>query len=147
MKRASVVIAAALMAALLLSLSACGYSAVLTSNWGFSLPNKAGCTEIYSADTGSSPHGDGKRYHIFSYESEDPIEEMFEWSSEESEMVYHASYSEALKEWLDRIGVPDEYRPNIAECVYHYERADGNDEILIFRSRSEHRLYFLESFL
>ena len=147
MKRKPILIFTLLLAAVLVSLSSCSYSAVLMANWSISLPNKAGCTEIYSADTGSSPHGDGKRYHIFSYESEDSIEEMFEWSSVESEMVYNASYSEAVEEWLGRIAVPGEYWPNIAECVYHYEREDDNDEIIIFWDSGENRLYILESFL
>ena len=147
MKGKFIVITAVLTAAILFSLSACGYSAVLTANWGFSLPNEAGFTEIYSADTGSSPHGDGKRYHIFSYESEEPVEKMLDWSSAESEMAYDASYSEAVGEWLGRIAVPGEYWPDIAECVYYYERKDGNDEIIIFWNSGENRLYILESFL
>lgn len=147
MKRKSALMIAILLPAVIVSLSACGYSAILMANWGFSLPNGAGCSEIYSSDSGSSPHGDGVRYHIFSYESEDPIEEMFAWSSAESEMVYHASYSEAVEEWLGRIAVPDEHWPDIAECVYHYEREDYNDEIIIFWNSDVNRLYVLESFL
>ena len=147
MKRKSALVPAILLAAVFIPLSACGYSAVLMANWGFSLPNGAGCTEIYSSNSGSSPHGDGIRYHTFSYESEDSIEEMFAWSSVESELIFYASYSEAVEEWLGRIAVPDEYRPNIGECVYHYERQDGNDEILVFWNSGENRLYVLESFL
>ena len=147
MKRNPTAALAFLLSAVIVPLSACGYSAVITANWGISLPDEAGCAEIYSADTGSSPHGDGKRYHIFSYESEGPIEEMFDWSRDEQELAYDASYSEAVEKWLGEIAVPDEYRPNIAECVYHHERKAGNDEIIIFWSSSENRLYVLESFL
>ena len=56
------------------------YSSVLEANWGIELPTKALCKEVYEADTGPSFHGDGVRYHVFSYRYEDYIDLMFEWS-------------------------------------------------------------------
>ena len=147
MKRKSVSKIAVLLSAVIVSLSACSYSVALRANWGFSLPNGAGCSEIYSANSGASFHGDGVRYHIFSYESEDPVEKMFAWSSAESEMLHYASYSKAVEEWLGEINVSDEYWPNIEECVYHYERQDDHSEIIVFWNSGENRLYVLESFL
>ena len=151
MKRKPVVIAVILLFAVIACVFAwrmvSSYSIALTANWGFSPPKEAGCSEIYSSNSGASPHGDGIRYHIFSYESEKPVEEMLEWSTFEREMIFNASYSEAIEEWLGRIAVPGEYWPSITECVYHYERQEDNSEIIVFWNRGRSRLYILESFL
>ena len=56
------------------------YSSVLEANWGIELPIKALCKEEYEADTGPSFHGDGIRYHVFSYTNSSEIEKMLPWS-------------------------------------------------------------------
>ena len=45
------------------------YSTVLKANWNIEIPENL-MKEIYSADEGARFHGDGIRYHIFSYEED-----------------------------------------------------------------------------
>ena len=56
------------------------YSSVLEANWDIKLPVKAFCKEVYSEDAGPSFHGDGIRYHVFSYVKSSEIEKMLPWS-------------------------------------------------------------------
>lgn len=123
------------------------YSSVLKTNWGISLPIKALCKEIYEKDNGASFHGDGIRYHVFSYEYEDYIDLMFAWRHQEDATIFHASYSEAAEEWLEEISVPEEYYPDYGECFYWYKAQDDNSELIIFWDNDKNWLYVLESFL
>ena len=85
------------------------YSSVLEANWGFELPVKALCKEVYSEDTGPSFHGDGIRYHVFSYRYEDYIDLMFAWSGNlENRTLFYQSYSDAADIWLGELGIPQE---------------------------------------
>ena len=77
------------------------YSSTLEANWGISLPWKARLIEVYEKDSGSSFHGDGIRYHVFSYKYEDYIDLMFAWIPTENKTKTHGNYSEAATEWLD----------------------------------------------
>ena len=88
------------------------YASVLEANWGVELPIKALCKEVYKADTGPSFHGDGIRYHVFSYRYEDDIDLMFAWSGNlENETLFYQSYSEASDIWLDELDIPMENIP------------------------------------
>ena len=73
------------------------YSSTLEATWGISLPWKARLTEIYQQDSGASFHGDGVRYHVFSYKYEDYIDLMFAWPPTEYPTNYYATTSEAIK--------------------------------------------------
>ena len=44
------------------------YSTALEINWGISLPSQASLSEVYAKTSGSSFHGDGIRYHVFTYQ-------------------------------------------------------------------------------
>ena len=123
------------------------YATVLKINWGFSLPARAVCTEIYSADTGASFTGDGLRYHVFSYRYEDPIDSMFAWSPLQLETIFFASYQEAAETWLSDLAVPSEYYPDYSQCVYWYSSQSDTSEIIIFWDNGQDKLYILESFL
>lgn len=123
------------------------YSSVMKTNWGISLPIKALWKEIYEKDTGASFHGDGIRYHVFSYEYEDYIDLMFAWRHQEDATIFHASYSEAAEEWLEEISVPEEYHPDYEKCFYWYKAQDDNSELIIFWDNDKNWLYVLESFL
>ena len=120
------------------------YSVALKANWGFSLPLRAGCTEIYAADTGPSFHGDGTRYHVFSYKREDPIASMLAWTEEGGATLYHASCREAAEEWLDELDIPAELRPDFENCVYWHDIRSGNCEIIVFWNKTEEILATLE---
>lgn len=123
------------------------YSSTLEANWGISLPWKARLTEIYEKDSGSSFHGDGIRYHVFSYKYEDYIDLMFAWTPTEFKTISHGNYSEAATEWLDEIDVPEGQRPNYENCCYWYKSQEDNSELIIFWDNSTNLLYVVESFL
>lgn len=123
------------------------YSLTMMGNWGISLPAAAFCTEVYEKDSGSSFHGDGIRYHIYNYHSEDAISSMVEWSSEERETLYCDSLSDAGKAWLDEIEVSEELHPDYENCVTWYDSQVDNSEIVIFWDKNEKKLYVIESFI
>ena len=87
------------------------YNRALNANWGFKVPWQSKYSESYKTDSGPSFHGDGLRYHVYSYKYEDFIDLMFAWAPVERETNYYDSYSEAVTEWLDDLEVPEEYRP------------------------------------
>ncbi len=123
------------------------YSNVLKVNWNIELPNNSNIKEIYSANSDSSFHGDGIRYHIFSYQNEDKIGELFNWFIEEKETIFYSSYSESVNNWLSEIKVPQENYPNYSNCKYWYSKQDDNSEIIILWDSKENKLYIVESFL
>ena len=123
------------------------YSMVLKMNWGFQMPVKSKCIEIYEQDTGDSFHGDGKRYHVFSYKYEDGVEAMFTWSSEEKKTIYHSCYSDAVNEWMDEINVSDEQYPDFSQCLWWYDNQEDNSEIIVMWDSQEKKVYIAESFM
>lgn len=134
--------------AVVLIAGANSYSPVLQANWGFSLPAKARCAEVYKTDSGPSFHGDGLRYHVFSYRYEDYIDLMFAWAdADQRATIYHGSYTDAAEDWLDRLGVPAERRPDYENCAYWYSAQEDHSEIIVFWDNDANRLYIIESFL
>lgn len=123
------------------------YSKLLYENWGIKIPATAHCRQIYEMDSGPSFHGDGIRYHIFSYKNEDDIKDMLAWRSDEGITIFNQSYSEAVNAWLDRITVSYSHRPNYNECCYWYQTKDDNSEVLVLWDKSQSKLYIVESFL
>ncbi len=123
------------------------YSTTLNANWGFGLPSKSHYSEVYSKDSGASFHGDGIRYHIFSYKKAEPISEMFDWSNEDKKTIFSFSYEDAVTEWLNRINVPAEELPNYSECLCWYESQYDNSEIIVLWDSGKNRVYIVESFL
>lgn len=119
------------------------YSSVLQANWDISLPKAAKYDQIYTKDSGASFHGDGVRFHVFTYLNQSPIEEMFQWKAEED----YSSYSDAVDEWLDSIDVPAEHRPNYAGCLYWHHRKSDGSEIIILWDHQQKLIYVAESFL
>lgn len=124
------------------------YSSVLEANWGIELPIKALCKEVYEADTGPSFHGDGIRYHVFSYRYEDYIDLMFAWSGNlENETLFYQSYSEASDIWLDELDIPMEQYPDYDACFYWYKSEHDNSEIIIFWDPEINRIYIVENII
>lgn len=118
------------------------YNSVLQANWDISLPSAAKYDLIYTKDSGASFHGDGERFHIFTYLNQSPIEEMFQWKAEED----YISYSDEVDEWLDYIEVPAEHRPNYADCLYWHHRKSDGSEIIILWDQQVKLIYVTESF-
>lgn len=123
------------------------YSGVLEANWGFELPVKALCSEVYEIDEGPSFHGDGIRYHVYEYKYEDYIDLMFAWDPTEDVSIYGKPYSEEVDYWLDRLEVPEDWRPNYSKCSYHYQTQHDNSQLLIFWDSELDRLYIAENFI
>lgn len=121
------------------------YSATLKANWGFLLPAKAECTELYSKDSGASFLGDGVRYHIFSCEEGKYIDTFFSWKSTEEGMENH--YPDQVTEWLEEIEVPVEKLPDFSKCRYWYQSKEDGSEIVLLWNSEENVLYVAESFL
>lgn len=123
------------------------YSNVLKINWGFSLPQESHYLNSYTQSSESSFTGDGIRYHVFSCENIDPIDKMFAWQLTEQGTIYHSSYSVAADEWLSKINVPPQERPDYGNCSYWYQSKDDNSEIISFWNKDQGKLYVVESFL
>ena len=114
------------------------YARVLNANWGIFLPFKALCSEVYEKDSGASFHGDGIRYHVFSYKYEDYIDLMFAWGS-------NNGYSDTIEEWLDEIEVPEAWRPDYERCFCWDTVQNDNDKLIIFWDNDKNQLYIVES--
>ena len=124
------------------------YASVLEANWGVELPIKALCKEVYKADTGPSFHGDGIRYHVFTYHYEDYIDLMFAWSGNlENETLFYQSYSEASDIWLDELDIPMEQYPDYNACFCWYKSEHDNSEIIFFWNPEINRLYIVENII
>lgn len=148
MKKSLILIALCLLLALPLCACDSDYRNTLKANWGFSIRKEAGLKVTYEKSSGSSFHGDGIRYHVFSYDNEDYIAILFnDWLSREKQTLSYDSFSEAMEAWLDSIDVPKEERPNPSQCYFHYDRKEDNSEIILFWDMSVQRLYIVEFFL
>lgn len=123
------------------------YSSTLEANWVISLPRRARLTEIYQKDSGASFHGDGVRYHVFSYKYEDYIDLMFAWPPNKYPTNYYATTSEASEAWLDEIAVPAEERPDYSKCSSWHKSQEDNSEIIFFWDSEQNRLYIVENFI
>ena len=123
------------------------YASTIKSNWDISLPIKAVLTETYEKDSGSSFHGDGVRYHIFSYKYEDYIDLMFAWTPNEHKTNFYPTTREAAEAWLDEIDVPAEQRPDYSKCCSWSKSQDDNSEIIIFWDNVLNKLYIVENFI
>ncbi len=123
------------------------YGTILRLNWGLSLPSSSHYTEIYEANSGPSIHGDGIRYHVFSYEKEEPVENMISWQSEEQKTKWNGSYSKAVSTWLDQIYVPADQRPDFSQCKYWYHSKEDSSEIILLWEQDQERLYVVENIL
>lgn len=123
-----------------------GYGAILRANWGFDLPRRGACAEVYAADSGESFHGDGLRYHVYSCR-DTHLESLYAWLPDEHATIYHDSFRAAAEDWLEQLGVPDEQRPAYADCYYWYQSQEDNSELIVFWDKGRETLYVLESFL
>jgi len=133
------------------------YSSVLEANWDIELPVKALCKEVYSEDAGPSFHGDGIRYHVFSYANSFEIKKMLPWSDVngntlawsqiQGEEKHYQTYCEAADLWLTELGIPQEQNPDYDNCFCWYKNANDNSEIIIFWNPEINRLYIVENII
>lgn len=123
------------------------YNHVIKENWNISIPSDSHYSEVYSKDSGSSFNGDGVRYHVFTYENEEPIEKMFSWKKDQGETIYDGHYIDATNKWLDEINVLAISRPQHTDCVYWYKSHEDHSEIIMLWNKKEKKLYVVESFM
>ena len=122
------------------------YILTYKANWGFSLPWTALCREIYAADSGASFHGDGIRCHIYSYQYEDDIDNLFAWAAHRT-TDSGASCADTAALWLDTLAIPTEFRPDLDACtVWYHSKSDGS-ELIILLCEEENRIFILEQFI
>lgn len=122
------------------------YLNIFELNWNRSIPKEVGLTEVYAADSGASFHGDGIRYHVYSYRQEEPVHQSFNRKEEDIEPDFYESLTDAAEDWLDSINIPEEKRPAYNECYYTYFVQDDNSELIIFWNRIIQKIYIVESF-
>lgn len=123
------------------------YTLAIRLNWGISIPFLARTAPYYEKDSGPSFLGDGIRYHVFSYQYEDFIDQMFAWAGVDRETIYYDSLTQAAETWLDEIEVPSEYRPDYDACSSWYRAKSDNSEIIFYWDAERNLLYCLEFFL
>ena len=123
------------------------YEEMYKGSWGFSFPSNLKYAEIYEKDTGSSFHGDGYRYHVYTYEVEDGIAEMVEWHNTEGHTKYFPSYYEAVENWLTEIKAEKEQYPIYENANYYYQWREDNSELILIWNSQEKKIYILESFM
>ena len=145
------IVCVVLLGCMMLCFSAChsesDYASVLNTNWGISLPAESKYRQEYEKATEASFQGDGFRYHVFSYEKEEPIDKLLAWTGTERRTIFHNSVREAALQWLNEIGVPKVNRPSFQDCVYWYQNQDDSSELVIFKDPVQKKLYVVESFL
>ncbi|MBQ9980084.1 MAG: hypothetical protein IJP23_03405 [Oscillospiraceae bacterium] len=122
------------------------YSRTLKANWGFQLPHLSRYAQVYQMQE-ENQSGDGIRYHVFSYRYEDYIDIMFAWRTRQDYTLHHPTYADAAVTWLDKLGVPEDKRPDYDRCFYWYRLGEDESEIIIFWHTEENRLYILENMI
>lgn len=123
------------------------YLSVIQTNWGLPFPEEAQWTQVYQTDSGPSPHGDGWRYHVYSYEQEDTVAAMLPWTRETGETVFSESYADACEAWLDEIAVPADQRPDYENCRVFYAVQDDHSQLLIYWNVDMQTLSVAEFFI
>ena len=125
------------------SIFSMNYAYVLSTNWQICIPASCHPSELYSKDSGTDFHGDGWRYHIFTYEDPASIRTMLEWKSLGPSLTY---YENTVSDWLNELHVPSGKRPDYAECLYWSKARDGDDQIVVLWDERQKLLYTAELF-
>ncbi|MBU5676866.1 hypothetical protein KQI88_10595 [Alkaliphilus sp. MSJ-5] len=129
---------------LMSTLSACSsdYSESIEINWGISLPK--GYEELFSVDSGASFHGDGDRYHVFSYKEELKQSEIEKFSSEKNPYV-----EDEVEKILNSLQVSNEQKPDFSKEYYWYRKNGDNDsrnKLYLIYFNEDNILHVIEQF-
>lgn len=118
------------------------YTAVVKLNWDLALPES--WEEIYKADSGSSFHGDGMRYHVLQYAVGSGIESALAWQVPPVD----ADAAEAVITLMDSLDIPDRLRPDLESCRWHtaVDPSDSRNHLYLLFDPSTLELYILEFF-
>lgn len=121
---------------LLTSCAIRSYGEIMEANWDLSLPG--GYRQVYETDTGPSPHGDGIRYHVFSYPAD--TEGFPLWSADP------AKYAPIAQGYLDTLAVPEAERTEFSQCACYFQQRDDNSRLYLFWEEGSGKLYIVEWF-
>lgn len=115
------------------------YHEIIYLNWQISIPKQY--EETYSIDSGPSFHGDGERYHIFQYKTEDGISAFVSWDD-----YKNREFEKEVKDILYSLEVPKDKKPNFQKHYYYYTRnKHGNSDIYLMFFRDTKELYIIEN--
>lgn len=125
------------------------YIKVLKMNWNIELPREEDNMLFHYSEP--SPHGDGIRYHVIDYPSDETkqsqnivfqLEKNFIGASQPTE-----DQIEYVNQLLNQIDVDDKYIPDWNRCELVYKRQKDNSELFMFYYSSTATLYIVESFI
>lgn len=113
----------------------------MKANWDISLPVLARLNLTYEKESPPAFGGDGIRYYVYSCQDETSIDTMFAWLPTEDDTL-----SQTAQTWLDEIEVPEQERPDYAQCLHWYTVSDTDDRdtLLVFWDSEENRLSLIE---
>lgn len=123
------------------------YFPVIEANWGVVFPEEAQWDSVYQCDSGPSFHGDGWRYHVYTYAQETPVAALFSWSEETGEALFSKTYRDASEDWLNQLEVPSALRPDYASCLTWYTSKGDLSQILVFWNAGAQTIYIVENFI
>lgn len=113
------------------------YSNVLNSNWSIDLPKEY--EEVYSSGDKESFLGDGKRYHVFKYHTDD-INSCIDWSVNK-DLKLESSVNDILK----NLNVPEENMIDFNnEYKYFYKKESDSSKLYIIFMSDSYNVYILE---
>jgi len=124
------------------------YTKIIKLNRWIEIPKELGYKELYSKDQWASFHWDWLRYHVYSYENEEIVNNMLDWKN--------ALHDEQEKSWgyfniEDRereLNIYVRYIPPLSHIInVYYKKKKDNSEILILLNDIEKEIYIFESFL
>lgn len=124
--------------------SFCSYPTIIKANWDISLPT--GGTEVYQKLSDKSFHGDGIRYHVIFYKDTEKVNQILQWKPLSSTSFQDEPIVSA-QEWLDKIGVSDDWRPEYQQCVCRYRVKEDGSKIILLWNEQNNYLYIVELFL
>lgn len=113
------------------------YNMVIYKNWNIFLPDSY--TEIYSADSGTSIQGDGPRYHVFQYKSNNEIGEILKWRTDKN-----TDMESATNEVLKRLNVSDKDTPDFQKNYKYYTKVDDMSKLYLIYFSDTKKLYIVE---
>lgn len=125
------------------------YTNIIRLNRWVKIPEEANYKEIYSKNSGSSFHGDGLRYHVYSYENEEPIAWMVDWSGniKLNPAVYYDSYVWGIYDSLQEMYSSEENSDKLNNLNFWHKWQDDNSEIIMIQDKEAKKIYIIESFL
>jgi len=127
------------------------YTNIIKLNRWIDVPKEAKYQEIYEKYTWPSLHWDGIRYHAYSYENEEIIDSMTNWTENIWKTIFFDSntYTETVIARLNVINLSekDVSLSDLDNLEYRYKKQEDNSEIIIIKDKNNKKLHILESFL